>query len=199
MKLNSSFFENKTTLQLARELVGKVLVYESSKGIIKGIINETEAYTQEDESCHAFGGRETKRNEVMFRGAGHFYVYFTYGMYHCCNIVTGKEGKGEAVLVRSVIPLEGEELMMKNRKNSKRKSSLSTHQSLCGGPAKLAMAYGFGKVHNGVYLLDENSKLYLEDLEYEPEKVEQTRRIGISKAIELEWRFVTDEFSKSKI
>ncbi len=189
-KLDLSFFEGKCTLDVAKELLGKVLVFESSKGVIKGVINETEAYTEEDESCHAFGGRKTARNEVMFNRAGHLYVYFTYGMYHCCNIVTGLEGKGEAVLIRSVIPIEGKDIMIENRKGNTK--------NVADGPAKLCLAYGFDKLHNGIDLLDEKSKIYIEDSDYVPLDVKQTNRIGISKAVHLDWRFVASKFSGLK-
>ena len=172
--------------------MGKVLTYETKDGIIKGIINETEAYTEDDESCHAFNGNKTKKNEIMFKRAGHLYVYFTYGMYHCCNVVTGLENKGEAVLIRSVIPIKGRDQMIKNRKldfeNKKQLSNISN------GPAKLCIAYGLDKNHNGIDLLDKNSKIYLEDLNYKPKNIGNTTRIGISKAKELMWRWHCKEF-----
>lgn len=190
MKLSENFFE-KDTLQIAQELIGKVFTYESPKGVIKGIINETEAYTQEDESCHAFGGNKTKRNEVMFKSAGHLYIYFTYGMYFCSNIVTGPKDKGEAVLIRSVIPIEGENIMKENRNWTKK-----TSKGLCDGPAKFCIAYRLDKSHNGIDMLNENSKIYIEDLGYIPTKIEKTTRIGISKATHLEWRFIASDFAK---
>lgn len=191
MKLLHSFFENKKTLDIAKELIGKVLVYESPKGIIKGIINETEAYTEDDESCHAYNGKKTKKNEIMFKRYGHLYVYFTYGMYHCINIVTAEENKGEAVLIRSVIPYDenSKELMINNRfKESPTPYALRS--VLCNGPAKLTLAYGFDKLFNGLDLLDMKSKIYLEDLKIKPKKIENTTRIGISKAKDLPWRFI---------
>ena len=180
--LSKTFFNNKSTLELAQALLGKVLVHESPAGIIKGIINETEAYSQDEESCHAFGGKRSKHNEVMFWRAGHLYVYFTYGMHYCINIVTGEPDQAEAVLIRSVLPLEGQDIMLLNRKGR--------HKNLADGPAKLAMAYGFNKAHNGVDLLDSQSVIYLEDQGYKPEDITRTERIGISKAKELPWRFV---------
>lgn len=187
MKLRHDFFAKKTTLELASDLLGKVLVYESDAGIIKGIINETEAYTEEDESCHAFGGKRTKRNEVMFKRAGFLYVYFTYGMHYCINIVTGIENKAEAVLIRSVIPLEGRDIMLHNRRGRS--------QHISDGPAKLAMAYGINKKHNGVDLLSKQSPLYLQDMNYKADTIQQTTRIGISKAKDLPWRFLCKSFT----
>ncbi len=185
-KLDESFFSQKPVLELARSLLGKVLVYHSPSGLIKGIINETEAYSQNEESCHAFGGRRGKRNEVMFWRAGHLYVYFTYGMHYCINIVTGAENQAEAVLIRSVIPLEGRDIMLLNRKGRAK--------NLSDGPAKLAMAYGFDKTHNGVDMLAQNAAVYLEDQGLQAKKIDQTERIGISRAKNLPWRFVVKDF-----
>lgn len=190
MKLNQSFFE-KDTLIVAKELIGKILTYKSEKGTIKGIINETEAYTEEDEACHTFGGKKTKRNQTMFCKGGHLYIYFTYGMYHCSNIVTEKEGRGCAVLIRSVIPIAGIEIMKKNRNHKK-----ENPKDLSNGPAKVCMAYGWDKNHNGIDTTKKDSQIYIEDLEYIPENITQTQRIGISKAKELDWRFKCDKFNK---
>ncbi len=185
-RLNLAFFDKQPTLELARLLLGKVLVYQTPAGTIKGIINETEAYTQDEESCHAFGGRRGKRNEVMFWRAGHLYVYFTYGMHYCINIVTGPENWAEAVLIRSVIPLEGREIMLLNRKGRAK--------NLSDGPAKLAMAYGFDKTHNGLDLLSSDAVVYLEDQGLQAKKIIQSERIGISRARNLPWRFEAKEF-----
>ena len=101
-KLPRSFF-NHPTLTVAQELLGKVLVI----GKTSGRINEVEAYIgQNDPACHACRGK-TERNKVMFGSAGHLYVYFTYGMYHCANIVTEKKEFPAAVLVRSIEPISG--------------------------------------------------------------------------------------------
>ena len=188
MRLDYSFFEG-DTVSVAEELIGKVLVYENRNGVIKGIINETEAYSQDEESCHCFNGK-TKRNEVMFKQGGHLYVYFTYGMHFCINIVTEKEHRGCAVLIRSVIPFDEKsyEVMVRNRRKEK---------NLCDGPGKLCIAYGFNKEHNGVNLCDGSSDVYVEDLGLKPKKTEKTKRIGISKAMDLEWRFVAKEFISS--
>ena len=191
VKIDFSFFDDKNTLDLAKDLLGKVLVFESKEGIVKGVINETEAYREDDESCHAFGGKKTPRNKVMFSRAGHLYVYFTYGMYFCCNIVTGLEGVGEAVLIRGVIPIEGFEVVRKNR------GSKVKDKDLTNGPAKLCQAYGFNKSFNGIDLLHVNSKVYIEDMGYGFERIEKSTRIGISKAKDLEWRFVVSDFDKN--
>ncbi len=186
MRITTSFFLHKSTLEIAQNLLGKVLVYHSPKGLLKGLINETEAYSQDEPSCHAFQGKRTRRNEVMFWSAGHLYVYFTYGMHYCINVVTAEAGCAEAVLIRSLIPLEGEDIMLHNRNGNKK--------HLADGPAKLAQAYGLNKSHNGLNLLAKDARIYLEDLGFLPEGIQQTARIGIRKAVELPWRFYSSSF-----
>lgn len=186
MRLLHPFF-NRQTETVAKELIGKVLVYESEEGIIKGIINETEAYTQDDEASHTFKGK-TKRNEVMFKEAGHLYIYFTYGMHFCANIVTEDENTGCAVLIRSIIPLEGKEIIKKNRNKEESKD-------LTNGPGKVCQAYGLSKDYNGIDLTDHKSKIYLEDLGFIPKKILITKRIGISKNKDRLWRFISKEFT----
>lgn len=192
MKITKEFF-NDTTLNISKKLIGKIITFESSEGVIKGIINETEAYTQDDESSHSFGGKRTKKNEVMFWDAGYLYVYFTYGMYYCANIVTGQKDRAEAVLIRSIIPIEGEDIIKKNRNWTKK-----TLKGLCDGPAKFCISYGIDKNFNGLNLLDKNPKIYLEDLNYIPKKIHNSTRIGISKAQDLEWRYYALEFDKKE-
>ena len=104
MKLLTKDFFLQDTVSVAKSLIGKELVYKNKDFEIGGIINETEAYTQEDPACHAFNGKITKRNKVMFEEAGTIYIYLIYGMYHCLNIVTEDKNRGCAVLIRSIIP-----------------------------------------------------------------------------------------------
>lgn len=184
MKLKKSFFESKDTISLAEELLWKVIVVKTNSWVIKWIINETEAYIQEDEASHTFGWNKTKRNEVMFSDAGHLYVYFTYGMYHCMNIVTEKQGYGSAVLIRSIMPLEWEDIMIKNRK-----WEWKNMKDLANGPAKVCIALWINKIHNGLCMLDIDSFIYLEDIWYKVPKISFSSRIGISKGLDKKWRF----------
>ena len=186
MRITHSFFHNQSTLEIAQKLLGKVLVYHGPQGLLKGIINETEAYSQDEPSCHAFQGKRTQRNEVMFWSAGHLYVYFTYGMHYCINIVTAETDRAEAVLIRSLIPLQGEDIMLHNRNGNKK--------HLADGPAKLAQAYGLNKSHNGLNLLAKDSAIYLEDLGFLAVDTQQTTRVGIRKAVDLPWRFYSANF-----
>jgi len=185
MRLRLNYFTGRNSVEIAEDLLGKVFVHETPQGRISGILCETEAYRQDDEACHAYGGRRTPKTEVMFWRSGHLYVYFTYGMYFCCNIVTGEPDCAEAVLIRGVIPLEGEDIMRQNRGWEKKGL-----KGLCDGPAKFAIAFGLDKKHNGVDLLDAESTLYLEDRGHSFQKFLTTPRIGISRSKELLWRFV---------
>ncbi len=112
-KLPRSFY-TRPTITVAKELLGKIFVRKIGKKILSGRIVEVEAYLRNDPACHAFRGM-TERNRVMFNEGGYLYVYFTYGMHYCANIVTYKEGIGEAVLIRAVEPVDGIEVMIKNR------------------------------------------------------------------------------------
>ncbi len=159
MRLPHDFF-NRPTLDVAQDLLGKTLVV----GAHSGIINETEAYNQEDPASHAFNGRKSARNETMFRRAGHLYVYFIYGVHYCANIVTEDEGRGCAVLLRGVVGING--------------------------PGRLCKAFGLNKSHNGIDLTDRNSPIYIEDRGHTFSSIKTTPRIGISKAESLHWRFI---------
>lgn len=185
-RLNADFFAA-DTLEMAQRLLGKVLVARMDGHVLSGVIHETEAYTEEDPACHTFGGRRSARTATMFQAAGHLYVYFIYGMYHCINVVTEREGRGCAVLIRGVIPLEGMDVMRKNRMAGNGKTVVKDHL-LANGPGKVAQAFGFTTVHDGTDLLT-SSYIYLEDRGYAAEDIRRSARIGIRKGTELDWRF----------
>jgi DNA-3-methyladenine glycosylase len=155
-----------------------------------GRIVETEAYRGKlDPAAHTYRGK-TKRNEVMYWGGGHLYVYFTYGMHFCANVVTGCDESGEAVLIRALEPLEGIEVMAKNRARArpKRKTAKSIHHNLTNGPAKLCEALSIRREQNGINLL--GNEIYLLDAPPLPAaKVERSVRIGITNGQEKQWRF----------
>ena len=185
-RLTKSFFTNQTTLQLAKNLLGCVLVHETPAGRIAGYIYETEAYTETDEASHSYGGRKTRKNETMFREGGHLYVYFTYGMHHCANIVAGREGKGNAVLIRSVFLTEGINHARHNRKNN----TPTKDTALTDGPAKICQAFTITAENNGIDLTDPRGKIYIQKGEKLSQKIQRTPRIGISKGKDKKWRFV---------
>ncbi|MCL2243841.1 MAG: DNA-3-methyladenine glycosylase [Treponema sp.] len=174
MILRSKFF-NQPTIELAKALLGKQLVF----GELRGIIVETEAYLyRDDPGCHASRG-PTPRNTPMFGPAGYTYVYLIYGMYHCLNIVSGKEGEGEAVLIRALEPVQGIELMQKRRKTKKT-------ENLCSGPGKLTQAFGITLKQNNLSLIDGPIQIYNNRIKPE---IEASTRIGLSAGKELELRF----------
>lgn len=179
MKLKQDFY-SRSTLDVARDLLGQVLVRRSSQGACAGIIVETEAYTQNDPACHANRGK-TKRNSTMFGRPGLGYVYLIYGMHYCFNAVTAGAGIGEAVLVRALEPLAGISLMEKRR-------GIYDKKLLCSGPARLCQALGITTADDGIDLL-EDTIFILEGKA--PAKIIRTKRIGISQGQDLLYRFYT--------
>jgi len=185
-KLKKSFYR-RGVIVVAKELLGKILVKSQGKEILAGKIVEVEAYHGDiDEAAHSYGG-VTKRNEIMFEAGGYLYVYFTYGAHHCCNVVTGKKGQGTAVLIRAVEPLTGIQTMIKNRfgrklKNDKEKFNLTS------GPGKTCAAFGINRRHSGIDLTGD--KIFILDAEKINNKdIGVSKRIGISKSVDLPWRF----------
>ena len=162
---------------MAPLLLNKLLVH----GTCVGRIVEVEAYRQDDPASHTFRGR-TDRNAVMFGPAGHLYVYFTYGMHYCANIVTGPEGHGAAVLLRAVAPLAGIDVMRDRRHG---------RSALTDGPAKLCQAFAIGPDHNGVDVCRGTGVGLFDDGVPPPERPIVGPRIGISKAVAVPWRFRT--------
>ncbi len=163
----------------AKRLLGCELVRHLDGQELRVKIVETEAYDKTDAASHSYNGR-TERTDVMFGPAGHLYVYFTYGMHYCCNVVVGEEGYGAAVLIRAVEPVTGEALMNERRG----KSGIE----ITNGPAKLCQALGIDKRLNGHDLLRKPLTLILKT-PLRDESITQTTRIGISKAIDVPWRF----------
>lgn len=184
--LKRDYFKQETVF-LAKDLIGKVLVKKTKSGLIKGIISETEAYTQEDPACHTYSGIPTHRTKLMFGKPGVSYIYLIYGMYHCFNIVTEAKGRGCAVLIRSVIPFQGQDIMITNRHFTGK--NLKNLKNLCNGPGKLTLAYQVDMTKNGIDLCDDKAMIYVEDSENKPHNIIATPRIGISKGKELLWRF----------
>ncbi len=165
MILDYDFF-NRDVLEVAPDLVGKILVHRTENGEVRERIAETEAYRgEEDTACHASKGR-TQRTEVMYHDSGTIYVYLCYGMHWLMNIVTGGEGNPQAVLIRA-----GEEY---------------------NGPAKLTKRLGVDKAFNDVSIVG-NGEIWIEDDGYRP-KIKTDKRVGIDYATEeyrnKEWRFI---------
>ncbi len=184
-KLPRSFYA-RPTLRVARDLLGKHFVRRQGKAILVGKIVEVEAYLGErDPASHAYRGR-TSRNEVMFGKPGRLYVYFTYGMHYCANIVTEAPGKAGAVLIRAVEPLSGTKRMAENRKRKTGKPSPPA--LLTRGPARFCQAFAIGRRENGSDLL--GSSVYLtRGKPVRPSERGRSGRIGISKGRAYRWRF----------
>ena len=175
------------TLTVARALLGKYLVRRYAGRILVGRIVEVEAYLGDrDPASHAYRGM-TERNRVMFGDGGHLYVYFTYGMHFCCNVVTEVKGKGCAVLLRAVEPIEGIETMRLLR----RKSSLRQlrDEDLCSGPAKICQAFALGKADNGSDLCGAAVRIMKSAGRDAPFQMGRTARIGITSGLRQRWRF----------
>jgi DNA-3-methyladenine glycosylase len=178
---NGTFDVLKTdVVDAARRLLGSVLVADVDGNRLCLRIVETEGYDQSDAASHSYRGK-TPRTEVMFGPAGYLYVYFTYGMHYCCNVVVGEEGQGAAVLLRAAEPLDVIDAL------SVRRGGRSGIE-LTNGPAKLCQALGITKVMNGHNLLE--PPLQLQVLPQLPqEQIVQTTRIGIREAKDVPWRF----------
>lgn len=165
---------------VAPRLLGCELVREIDGQMLRGRIVETEAYSQTDAASHSYRGR-TPRTDIMFGPPGFLYVYFTYGMHYCCNVVTGLDGEGSAVLIRALEPLEGMDVMAANRRQV-------DERNLTNGPAKLCQALAIGRDLNKHDLQQSPLKLIFKPALSQTEIV-QTTRIGISQAKDTPWRF----------
>lgn len=181
MRLGKDFFE-RDTLEVARDLIGCRLIRRHPDGEAVVMITETEAYKGAlDPASHAHRG-VTPRNKLMFGPAGRLYVYFSYGMHHCMNIVTERDGEPGAVLLRAAVPLDGLAWIRSNRPKA-------PDARLMDGPGKLTQALGIRLAENGYDLTDPASDAVL--LEHGTGLLyRETPRIGISKGTELPWRFV---------
>jgi DNA-3-methyladenine glycosylase len=169
-------------LVVARAVVGRLLVHETPAGVLAGRIVEVEAYHgHRDPASHAFRGR-TPRNAVMFGPPGHAYVYVSYGMHHCLNLVTGPDGSAAAILVRALEPLRGLELMTLWR-------GVREPHRLARGPGCVTRALGIGPHHNRADLV--TGPLWVSDgaAVRRPWRLARGPRIGISRGRELPWRF----------
>ena len=162
------------SLVVARDLIGTVLLFDG----VGGRIVETEAYDRTEPAAHSFGG-PTPRTAVMFGPSAHSYVYLSYGMHWCLNFVCREEGHGAGVLIRALEPLVGLDAMRARR-------GVDEARALCSGPGKLCQALGVTRAHNGLALDAPPFALLPAEGAVE---VLVGPRIGISKAVELPWRF----------
>lgn len=173
------YLEN--TVTVAKNLLGKKIIRKIGRNEVSGIITETEAYRHKDDpASHAFR-RITERNKAMFGEVGMTYVYFTYGMHYCFNVVArNSKSKAGAVLIRAIEPEKGIKIMQKNRK-------IINLKNLTNGPAKLSQALEITKKQYGVDLTTD-SKLFITD-GIRPNKITSSARIGIKEATDKLWNF----------
>lgn len=190
MRLLPSFYLRTDVVQIARDLLGKVLVTEFDGRRTAGIITETEAYrAPDDRASHAYNNRRTARTEVMFAEGGCAYVYLCYGIHHMFNVVTAPENMAHAVLIRAVEPLEGLEWM-----HERRAIKNKTSPALTTGPGALSQALGLSTRWTGQSLFLPDSPVWLEDrgIPVSDETIAAGKRIGIDYAgecAEWPWRF----------
>ncbi len=185
MLLKDAFYQGTNVTRIARELLGKGLFTRIGGKTTAGIIVETEAYSWKERGCHAYQGKMTARNEVMFRKGGLAYVYLCYGMHNLFNVVTNQEGKADAVLIRALEPMEGITEMMK-------RVNTTQPRRITAGPGKLTRAMGIDRKHNGEALTSKS--VWLADVGKMVGKrdIEASSRIGIDYAgpdALLPWRF----------
>lgn len=178
--LPRSFYARPATV-VARDILGRLFVRSLPEATLVGRIVEAEAYQEDDPASHSFRGL-TPRTRVMFGPPGHLYVYFTYGMHYCMNVVTGKDGDGSAVLLRAAEPLEGIEVMRQHR-------GVPVDRLLCSGPARLTQAFRIGREQNGVDLVTSGELFLAPGKRLSPSKLGNGPRIGIRSATERPWRF----------
>ncbi|MBX7171173.1 MAG: DNA-3-methyladenine glycosylase [Pyrinomonadaceae bacterium] len=185
-KIPREFYTRENTLQIAREILGKVLVVPNENGErVSGKIVEVEAYLGEiDKAAHSFEGRRTERNKITYEIGGKVYVFFIYGMYWQLNFVTNSTEVPHVLLIRAVEPIDGIEIMRERRGKMK-------DQNLTSGPGKLCLAFGIDRSFNGEDLV--GSKIWVENAEeVAANEIETGKRIGIDYAeefAEMPWRF----------
>ena len=178
MKLTLSFYRRDDVVELSRDFIGKV-IYTRKEGIITaGIITETEAYNGiSDKASHAFGGRRTSRTEIMYASGGLAYVYLCYGIHSLFNIVSGKKDVPQAILVRAIYPVIGEDTMRLRRRRPR-----STSSELCIGPGTVTQALGIHYSDTGLDL--RGNEVWIEDkrIKINPSMIQSGPRVGVDYA-----------------
>ena len=177
-KLPREFYQQEDVVSVAKQLLGKMLFTNIEGVLTGGIITETEAYDGVvDKACHAYGGRNTNRTVTMFLAGGVTYVYLCYGIHHLLNVVSGKEGNPQAVLIRAIEPTVGIETMLLRRKMEKLAPRITA------GPGALSQALGIDKQLNAKSLSAD--EIWIEEFtNYQETEIIATTRIGVAYAEE---------------
>ncbi len=179
MRLNEDFYLDEDVDHVAKRLLGKYLVTNFNGKITSGKIVETESYAGvSDKASHAYGGRRTKRTEIMYARGGTIYVYLIYGIYSLFNIVTNKKDIPHAVLIRSIEPITGKDTMLQRRNLEEPKFNL------CAGPGLLTQALGISTQHTGSYILDGNIWIDDKNTEISQDQIIARPRVGVAYAKE---------------
>jgi DNA-3-methyladenine glycosylase len=186
-KLNPSFYQRPNVILIAEELIGKILVTTFDGVRTSGRIVETEAYNGHiDKASHAFGGRRTKRTEIMYGAGGVAYVYLCYGIHHLFNVVTNLNDIPHAVLVRGIEPIEGKEMMMLRMNRQKFDHTIGR------GPGNVSKALGIFTTHTGVPLTGDSIFIAEDNFKVKKEEIGVSKRIGVDYAgddAHLHYRF----------
>jgi DNA-3-methyladenine glycosylase len=185
-KLDKGFYTREDVTTIARELLGKVLCTNIDGTYTSGIIVETEAYSQREKACHAFGGKKTTRTEIFYNDRGLSYVYLCYGIHYLFNVITNWRHTADAVLIRAIEPLDGIEHMLQRRGMDK------IAPRIAAGPGSVTKAMGIDKTHNGMDLTDK--EIWIEDrgITYKKSQIIASPRVGVDYAGEdakLPWRY----------
>lgn len=182
-----SFYQREDVVQIARELLGKLLLTKINNQLTGGIIIETEAYKgAEDRACHAYNYRRTKRNEAMYQNGGIAYVYLCYGIHYLFNVVTHAKEVPHAVLIRAIFPTIGIETMLKRRKKN------FLNPQLTSGPGSVCQALSIDLSHNAISLSSSDIWITHSDIQVNQTQISQGPRIGVDYAGQdalLPWRF----------
>lgn len=185
--LPESFYANPDVVDVSRQLIGKRLCTFFDGNFTSGIITETEAYCgRNDKACHANNGLRTERTEVMYGKPGHAYIYLCYGIHHLFNVVTNREGLADAVLIRSVKPSEGTDIIQERR-------NYRPQKELTNGPGKLSQALGLHTQFSGSDLY--SMPIWIEDTGFSFSEINTSQRIGVEYAGEdakRPWRFFVE-------
>ncbi len=187
-KLGYSFYSGKDVVKIAKDLIGKILITQFDGVKTSGRIVETEAYAGAiDRASHAYGGRRTKRTEIIFADAGKAYVYLCYGIHYLFNVVTNKKDVPHAILIRAVEPLEGiDEMLRRTRK-------IKLDNTLTKGPGNVSKALGITTHHTGSDLFADEIFIADDDFKINKKNIIATPRIGVDYAGEdakLLYRFI---------
>jgi DNA-3-methyladenine glycosylase len=178
-KLPAQFYERADVVQIAKDLLGKILVTKFQGSTTSGRIVETEAYIgHTDRASHAYNGKRTARNEHMYAAPGISYVYICYGMHHLFNVVTNKKNIPDAVLIRAVEPLQGIDVMLE------RTGKIKLDATLTKGPGNVGKALGISKSHSGMNLRGNEISIYDDGASFKEKEIGASKRIGVEAARE---------------